>query len=99
MKCCSKSIKKGIIFLECSSILRMIQVFCDITMTIVDCIIQSLLFQTLISKETGMKTRLGGPGPHFNIKVVFLRIGIPLTKIRWSWNNLIFEMGIPILVK
>ena len=39
------------------------------------------------------------PGPHLNIKTVFPRYGIPMLKIRWSRDRLIFNMGIPILVR
>ena len=39
------------------------------------------------------------PGPRLNIKTVFPRYGIPMLKIRWSWDRLIFEMGIPILAR
>ena len=44
-----------------------------------------------------MNTR--SPGPRLNIKTVFLRIGIPIIKIRRSRDRLIFVMGIPILVR
>ena len=35
----------------------------------------------------------------FNIKTVFPCMGIPMLKIRWLQNRLIFNMGIPILVR
>ena len=38
-------------------------------------------------------------GLRFNIKTVFPRYRIPMLKIRWSWDRLIFNMGIPILVR
>ena len=38
-------------------------------------------------------------GPCFNIKTVFPRYGIPILKIRRSRDRLIFNMGIPILVR
>ena len=38
------------------------------------------------------------PRGHFNIKTVFPGIGIPIIKIRRSWDRLIFIMRIPILV-
>ena len=39
------------------------------------------------------------PGSHLNIKTVFPGMGIPMLKIRRSWYRLIFNMGIPILVR
>ena len=39
------------------------------------------------------------PKPHFNIKTAFPRYGIPMLKIRRSRDRLIFNMGIPILVR
>ena len=42
---------------------------------------------------------LNAPGPRLNIKRVFLGMGIPMLKIRWLWERLIFIMGIPILVR
>ena len=39
------------------------------------------------------------PGPRLNIKTVFPGMGIPMLKIRWSWDHLIFNMGIPILAR
>ena len=38
-------------------------------------------------------------GARFNIKTVFPRYGIPILKIRRSWDRLIFNIGIPILVR
>ena len=38
------------------------------------------------------------PGPCLNIKTVFPGMGIPMLKIRQSWDCLTFNMGIPILV-
>ena len=38
-------------------------------------------------------------GPCLNIKTVFSRYGDSYVKIRWSWDHLIFNMGIPILVR
>ena len=38
-------------------------------------------------------------GPHFNTKTVFPDVGIPMLKIWRSWDRLIFNMGIPILVR
>ena len=38
-------------------------------------------------------------GPCLNIKTIFPRIGIPMLKIRRSWDRLIFNMGIPIQVR
>ena len=40
-----------------------------------------------------------GPGPHLNINTVFPVMGIPMLKVRRSWDRLIFNMGIPILVR
>ena len=40
-----------------------------------------------------------GPGPCLNIKTGFPGMGIPMLKIRWSLDRLIFNMGIPILVR
>ena len=39
------------------------------------------------------------PWPCLNIKTVFPGMGIPMLKIRRSWDRLIFKMGIPILVR
>ena len=39
------------------------------------------------------------PGSRLNIKTVFPRYGIPMLKIRRSRDRLIFNMGIPILVR
>ena len=39
------------------------------------------------------------PGSVANIKAVFPDIGIPIIKIRRSWDRLIFIIGIPILVR
>ena len=39
------------------------------------------------------------PGLRRNIKTVFPRYGIPMLKISRSWDRLIFNMGIPILVR
>ena len=39
------------------------------------------------------------PGPRLNIKTVFPSMGIPTLKIRWSRDRLIFNIGIPILVR
>ena len=44
-----------------------------------------------------MKTCVPEAGPRFNIKTVFPRYGIPMLKIRRSWDRLIFNMGIRIL--
>ena len=45
------------------------------------------------------KQRTIPPGPCLNIKTVFLGMRIPMLKIRWSRDRLIFNIGIPILVK
>ena len=42
---------------------------------------------------------LGHQGSHLNIKTVFPGMGIPMLKIRRSCDRLIFNMGIPILVR
>ena len=39
------------------------------------------------------------PGPHLNIKTLFPGMEIPMLKIRRSQDRLIFNMGIPILVR
>ena len=39
------------------------------------------------------------PGSRLNIKTVFSGMMIPMLKIRRSWDRLIFNMGIPILVR
>ena len=39
------------------------------------------------------------PGPCFNIKDIFPGVGIPIMKIRQSYDSIIFIMGIPILVR
>ena len=39
------------------------------------------------------------PGPRLNIKTIFPGMGIPMLKIRRSRDRLIFNMGIPILVR
>ena len=36
------------------------------------------------------------PGARLNIKTVFLVMGFPMLKIRWSRDHLFFNMGIPI---
>ena len=41
----------------------------------------------------------GDPGPRLNIKTVFPGIGISMLKIRRLRDRLIFNMGIPILVR
>ena len=38
-------------------------------------------------------------GSCLNIKTIFPRMGIPMLKIRRSWDRLIFNMGIPIQVR
>ena len=38
-------------------------------------------------------------GPRVNIKTTFPGMGIPMLKITRSWDRLIFNMGIPILVR
>ena len=38
-------------------------------------------------------------GPRLNIKTLFLRYGIPMVKIRRSWDRRILNMGIPIMVR
>ena len=40
-----------------------------------------------------------GPGPHLYMKTVFLGMGILMWKIRRSRHRLIFNMGMPILVR
>ena len=40
-----------------------------------------------------------GPGPHLNIKTIFPGMETIIIKIRWSWECLIFIMGIPILIR
>ena len=37
--------------------------------------------------------------PRLNIKTVFLRYGIPMLKVRLSWDRLTFNMVIPTLVR
>ena len=39
------------------------------------------------------------PGTHFNIKTVIPGMRIPILKIRRSRDHLIFNMGIPLLVR
>ena len=39
------------------------------------------------------------PGPHLNVNTVFSCMGIPTQKIRRSRDHLIFNMGIPALVR
>ena len=36
---------------------------------------------------------------HCNIKNSFLGVGIPILKIKWSWENCFFKMGISLLVR
>ena len=36
---------------------------------------------------------------YFNIKAVFPGMGIPMVKIRQSWDCRVFIMGIPVLVR
>ena len=47
-------------------------------------------------KWVGVWWLKGNTGPHLNIKMVYPGMGIPIIKIRWSWDHLIFIMGIPI---
>ena len=49
-----------------------------------------------INVWTGIRWYLG---PRLNIKSVFPRYGIPMFKIRRSWDRLIFNTGIPVLVR
>ena len=39
------------------------------------------------------------PGPRFNIATIFPGVWIPVIKIRWSWDCLIFMIGTPTLVR
>ena len=39
------------------------------------------------------------PGTRLNRKTLLSRYGIPMLKIRRSWHSLIFNMGIPIMVR
>ena len=39
------------------------------------------------------------PGPRFNIKTAFPGMEISIMKLIWSWDRLIFIMGIPLLVR
>ena len=44
--------------------------------------------------------RMWRPGLIFNIKTIFLGIiGIPIIKMRWSWDRVIFIMRIPVLIR
>ena len=53
-----------------------------------------------ISNVIQHRTQLLLPSePHFNIKTVFLGMGIPIMKIRWSCDCLIFIIWIPLLVR
>ena len=45
---------------------------------------------------TKMEQKLGN---YFNINIIFPCIGFPISKVRWSWNDLIFITKIPLLVK
>ena len=38
-------------------------------------------------------------GPWFNIQIILYGIRIPIVKIRWWWNCLIFWLGIPLLIR
>ena len=38
-------------------------------------------------------------GSRLNIKIVFTGMVIPKLKIKWSWDRLIYNMGIPILLR
>ena len=49
--------------------------------------------------QCGDKTVVRLSGPCLNIKTIFPGMGIPMLKIRQSWDRLIFNMGIPILVR
>ena len=48
-------------------------------------------------RSVAVKFKLAGP--RLNIKTIFPGMGIPMFKIRWSRDHLIFNMGIPILVR
>ena len=39
------------------------------------------------------------PGPHFNIKTIIPGLGIPIIKIRQSWDHPILIMCIPVVVR
>ena len=56
------------------------------------------LIQWILGKSTSLKLQnaMPCPGPYFNINTLLSGTGIPLVKIRWSWDHLIFIMGTPI---
>ena len=53
----------------------------------------------LIWRSATCRWNLWWPGPCLRIKTVFPGMGIPMLKIRRSWDRLIFNIGIPILVR
>ena len=72
---------------------------------LLDCLHHSLLL--FVSLRDVGASRLEGTtstimyrqGPRLNMKTVFPGMGILMLKIRRSWDRLIFNMGIPILVR
>ena len=51
------------------------------------------------SDDLDLRHRVTSPGPRLNIKMVFAGTRISMLKIRRSRDRLIFNMGIPILVR
>ena len=56
------------------------------------CVMYGIHSQALVTTSWWLGFRL-------NIRTVFPRYGIPMLKIRRSWDRLFFNMGIPILVR
>ena len=53
----------------------------------------------IMSNNLGHYHSCRSPGPCFNIKTIFPRYGISMLKIRRSRDRLIFNTGVPILVR
>ena len=56
----------------------------------------SSLWQALLGIFIESLTILWDPGSRLIIKTIFLGMGISIIKIRWSWDHIIFIMGIPL---
>ena len=68
--------------------------------SLADCQWSKFEFQVKIHHWTGYHSLQwhGESGSHFNIKIIFPSIRIPIIKIRRSWDRLIFTMGILMMV-
>ena len=61
------------------------------------CWLQCMVFVN--GRKYPSAARCWRPGSRLNIKTIFPRYGIPMSKIRRSRDRLIFNMGIPILIR